>query len=56
MENMIDNYKELETAESECSKRRERKKIANGEGNHGQLTPDDSDAKKIITKCNLTLV
>ena len=25
--------------------------------NHGQLTPDDSDAKKIITtKCNLALV
>ena len=29
----------------------------NGKGNHGQLTPDNSDAKKIITKkCNLTLV
>ena len=29
----------------------------NGKGNLGQLTPDDSDAKKIllITTCNLTL-
>ena len=35
----------------------ERKKKDNGAGIHGQLTPDDSNAKKIITtKCNLTLI
>jgi len=29
----------------------------NGEGIHGQLIPDDSDAQKIITTtCNWTLV
>jgi len=35
----------------------ERKKKDNEKGNHGQLTPNDSDAKNIITtKCNFTLV
>ena len=35
----------------------ERNNNDNGERIHGQVTPDDSDAKKIITtKCNLTLV
>ena len=36
---------------------REERKKDTGKGNHGQLFPDDSVAKKIITKkCNLTLV
>ena len=25
-------------------------------GNHGELTPDDSDAKKTTTECSSTLV
>jgi len=33
------------------------RKNDNGKGNHGQLTPNDSDAKKMITtKCSLTLI
>ena len=46
----------METADSEHSKRKVKAKKDNGKGNHGQLTPDDNGAKKITTKCNLTLV
>ena len=43
--------KELETTDRESSERKVR-----GNKNHGQLTPDDRDAKKRTKKSKLTLV
>ena len=52
-----DRQNELEAADRERFVRKERGRKRQWKINYGQLTPDDSDAKKIITtKYNLTLV
>ena len=49
--------KELETADREGNDRKVRGRKKATEKNHGQLTPDDRDAKKTTTiTCNLTII